>query len=78
LKKIKVTHEHQEEDFPEGGRKGYDYKGGGDNNSWSGRELLTCLPYHYYFLQALRTSIHNQPPNADTIAYTSKIVLIGP
>jgi hypothetical protein len=25
-----------------------------------------------------RDPFHNQPPNADTIAYTSKIVLIGP
>jgi hypothetical protein len=25
-----------------------------------------------------RDSSHNQPPNTDTIAYTSKIVLIGP
>jgi hypothetical protein len=25
-----------------------------------------------------RDPSHNQPPNADTIAYTSKTVLIGP
>jgi hypothetical protein len=25
-----------------------------------------------------RDPSHNQPPNADTIAYTSKVLLIGP